>query len=550
MSIMDPRALLTMMWANHKTADQLRHAWRLHNNQAGARRDTETDACDAQHFQQVKNQIEDLSEYDLFVAVRGDGLNMLDNGNYESWFFHFVILNLPPEIRVQEDFAPIFSFIPGPKKPSAKCFRECMSAMVDVLISLEEGFPIEVFDPEQDRYVRKRCRVFMVHAGGDYPALNSMTCMRGVNARFPCVYCYIGGCRHVGARTYYVPMDHPVDPDGGEPNPPVERPQLHGLHQAFRDFDFHRIAQLARTDWMYQAHIAAIQNEQVAARREEIAKNCGLNSTAPWEELRFCKNPSTYGIIDPFHLICENVIPLLYNIFAGKLEPVGPTRPVDLVGEMPFQWTREDLQFVEECLRENGKYIPTIFGRLPRPFSSSWKGSEKLVYGLLLAVPIYYHLYAGNPATRVYFDMYYALVRGLELLMQRTVLEEHIAQAEIQIRTFILLFEQHIYAKRSARLNFCRNMFHLLVHLPDLVRRHGPLQHHWCFLTERLVKVINDLQRNFKDINRSAINNLKQRQQLLILKFSPDFAHLYELACYGQDRSRAKVNAHPMRHSL
>ncbi|ORZ34631.1 hypothetical protein BCR44DRAFT_98237, partial [Catenaria anguillulae PL171] len=66
------------------------------------------------------------------------------------------------------------------------------------------------------------------------------------------------------------------------------------------------------------------------------------------------------------------------------------------------------------------------------------------------------------------------LVRGLELLMQRTVLEEHIAQAEIQIRTFILLFEQHIYAKRSARLNFCRNMFHLLVHLPDVVRRHGP----------------------------------------------------------------------------
>ncbi|ORZ36488.1 hypothetical protein BCR44DRAFT_294840 [Catenaria anguillulae PL171] len=64
---------------------------------------------------------------------------MLDNGNYEAWFFHFVLLNLPPEIRVKEEYAPIFSFIPGPNKPSPTCFWQCMSAMVDVLKSLEQG---------------------------------------------------------------------------------------------------------------------------------------------------------------------------------------------------------------------------------------------------------------------------------------------------------------------------------------------------------------------------------------------------------------------------
>ncbi|ORZ41254.1 hypothetical protein BCR44DRAFT_1002340 [Catenaria anguillulae PL171] len=231
-----------------------------------------------------------------------------------------------PEDRIQFENTPIVAFIPGPNKPKPSCFQQCMEEIADMLQRLEAGFPVTVNGE------RVRCRVFVIHGGGDYPALNSLTNMRGVNAWFPCVYCYIPGIRQArdGFNTFYPAHTQPYElaPNGNRAasNPPVqERPVLWGKWQDGPEVDCFPPNLHKRTDEWYNFHIGEIA--LLAGNRqgqEDIGKACGLNGPAAFDTLLLCKNPSTYAVVDPFHLICENVIPNLCKIFCGTLKPMGP----------------------------------------------------------------------------------------------------------------------------------------------------------------------------------------------------------------------------------
>ncbi|ORZ39961.1 hypothetical protein BCR44DRAFT_1218789 [Catenaria anguillulae PL171] len=315
-----------------------------------------------------------------------------------------IILNLPPEDRIQFENTPIVAFIPGPNKPKPSCFQQCMEEIADMLQRLEAGFPVTVNGE------RVRCRVFVIHGGGDYPALNSLTNMRGVNAWFPCVYCYIPGIRQArdGFNTFYPAHTQPYElaPNGNRAasNPPVqERPVLWGKWQDGPEVDCFPPNLHKRTDEWYNFHIGEIA--LLAGNRqgqEDIGKACGLNGPAAFDTLLLCKNPSTYAVVDPFHLICENVIPNLCKIFCGTLKPMGPA---EHVGAMPFLFTKDDIKFINMCLALNGKYIPPPFGRCPKELGGQWKGSEWLLFGMLYALPLYFHAWGPDENKLIFAQM-------------------------------------------------------------------------------------------------------------------------------------------------
>ncbi|ORZ38191.1 hypothetical protein BCR44DRAFT_307933 [Catenaria anguillulae PL171] len=73
-----------------------------------------------------------------------------------------------------------------------------------------------------------------------------------------------------------------------------------------------------RADPIYQAHLDDMAQAENNQAQEDIGKAIGLNGTAAFWILEFCKNPFLYAIADPFHLLCENVIPNLWKISAGS----------------------------------------------------------------------------------------------------------------------------------------------------------------------------------------------------------------------------------------
>ncbi|ORZ41617.1 hypothetical protein BCR44DRAFT_403172 [Catenaria anguillulae PL171] len=282
-----------------------------------------------------------------------------------------------------------------------------MDEIATMLHRLETGFPITIDGR------RIRCRAFVVHAGVDYQQLNSMTNVRGVNAWFPCVYCLIGGIKQTAHdnTTHYYPLAFPYDIHHGQvraADPPVNARVVPwrlppAVHYQPGDLPL-------RADPIYRAHLDDMAQAQNNQAQEDIGKATGLNGPAAFRILEFCKNPFRYAIVDPFHLLCENVIPNLWKIFAGTLKPMSPA---NRFGEMLFLLARQDVAFVNECLKLNGKYIPSSFGRNLREICGGWKGSEWMTFGFRFALPLYYHAWGPNPDKLVFTLMYSKFVQGI-----------------------------------------------------------------------------------------------------------------------------------------
>ena len=125
--------------------------------------------------------------------------------------------------------------------------------------------------------------------------------------------------------------------------------------------------------------------------------------------------------------------------------------------------------------------LPSFVPRIPRKVGdyAHWKASE-----LKLFLSVYSLIILKNIMSAQYFEHHILLVQGISILNSYSITEEKIIEAGRVLKEYVRRFEI-LYGKKHLSCNL-----HLLLHLPDNVRKFGPLWTTSCFAFENLNGVL------------------------------------------------------------
>jgi len=190
---------------------------------------------------------------------------------------------------------------------------------------------------------------------------------------------------------------------------------------------------------------------------------------------------------DTMHLFLCNVVPRMWELFAGENEKLGDDQP----------WV------IPKAARETiGREIKAGRSTVPRSQARSlWNihkhsGSYKAVDWL------YFLLSVGEvvPADRIseeIFKMFMLLCQAGRLLFKPSSLsEEDFQAADRLLRHFCQAFYRHVYAGKEERLRFCRPTVVALLDVTANIRACGPAWSYWQFPAERLIGTLTRLIRS------------------------------------------------------
>ncbi|XP_044019144.1 uncharacterized protein LOC122859546 isoform X2 [Aphidius gifuensis] len=128
---------------------------------------------------------------------------------------------------------------------------------------------------------------------------------------------------------------------------------------------------------------------------------------------------------------------------------------------------------------------PTVISRTPRSLDErrNWKGSEwqnwTILYSLICLKGI---------LEKKYFEHWALFVAAINILLQNSIVEESLKDAEVLLIRFVVGF-QELYGKRAMSYNI-----HLLLHICRSVRNWGPLWTHSTFPFENQNRFLLNLK--------------------------------------------------------
>lgn len=143
---------------------------------------------------------------------------------------------------------------------------------------------------------------------------------------------------------------------------------------------------------------------------------------------------------------------------------------------------------------EAAKHLPTSFGQTPRnpeqKISSGYKAWEFLYYIYGEGPGIFY-----NVLPDPYYFHFCKLVRGIQIIYQRTISRNQLVDAHKLLLEWCLEFE-HIYCERNPdRLHFVHQCVHSITHLAKETHRLGPLWLSSQWTMERVIGYLGSLLR-------------------------------------------------------
>lgn len=233
---------------------------------------------------------------DIALGLSTDGFCPFKRGQQTAWPFILFNYNLPPEIRFHLKNIICVGVAPGPELP--KDIDSFLFPLVQELLQLEKG--ISAFDIRQNEpFV---LHAYLLLAFGDMPAVAKLMHMKGHNGKHPCRMCNIGGIRIPNSRNthYYIP-----------------------LRRASADDSYNPTELPLRTHAQFMSDAERVANEPTQADAEDIAMETGIKGIPLLASLSSLKFPTSFPH-DFMHLVWENVVKTLINLWTGKTGYLGP----------------------------------------------------------------------------------------------------------------------------------------------------------------------------------------------------------------------------------
>jgi hypothetical protein len=389
-----------------------------------------------------------------------DGCQVTKLANHETCPVILTILNLPPEIRYNNENILLSLLIPGPRK--YKDLNTFLFPLVEELHILADGvadvkndFTGESFD--------LRAHLILVSADGPASA-DAMGLKRPGNAIRPCHHCMIPGVNGAdkeGKSHYYVPHKDIQDLANLPP-----RTQLRDLID----------------------HFDALPS---GGEKTGLGQYTGIVKRSILQDINTLSFPESFPP-DLMHCVLQNIMPKIFNLFGGTkkaersaakvadeeyrkraerewgveavAEKAATATAKYLATDLPSTLPDRVWDEVGKTQDESRRTIPTLLGQGPRPINTRWKGYKAMEWEAFLirdGLSLLSHLDLQYEQNLLNFQVLRSIYVAAT---SKRLSKADITRLRSDCIAFVRKFEE-LYYKCPSQLNNCLLNVHSLLHL-------------------------------------------------------------------------------------
>jgi len=394
----------------------------------------------------------------ITLSISTDGFQDWRQRGVEGWPIIVTVLSVDPTSRVKVVSQMILGITPGQSQPAdLESFLHPIAEQLNALAAGVSGMTVTGFPEAQV------VRAYVLQFTTDMPAGEKVLNAIGGNGENPGRFRTFSGVR-LKRRYYYSPYA-PDDP------PPSKRPRF--------DVSGNKIPR--RT----AASVAASAAKVEAAHREGKSKAavCTLaqqegfkgyslfSSPSPEDKARYPALKCLWEIgpevlpYDTMHLILCNVVPRLWELFAGENEKLGDDQPCIIPNAVREAIGRE--------IKAGRPTVPLSQARSLRNIQKH-SGSYKAVDWMFFLLSIGEVVLADRIHDE-FFQMFMLLCHAGRLLFKPSSMKAaELQAADRLLKRFCHTYYTHVYAGKEGRLRLCRPTVVALLDVPANLRARGP----------------------------------------------------------------------------
>ena len=435
---------------------------------------------------------------DVFLALTCDGISVHkgigarhSKTEYACFPLELIMLNLPPEIRTQDQYVYSLGVIPGPHEPKhldSFCwpfYQECLLGLQGIRTYHtidRQMFPLRFYCPL---------------GFGDLKAMIKLKGTVGVGTLKPCHECNVSAIRDTSSigqrnKTYYIPLTIPRETEHRLEKEILSNLRSHEQYEA----TYHRL------------DTSANEAERKRIRRETGISHVCLFSLLPYYDMA---RAVPHGFM---HAVYINQFKALIKLWRGEFKglDVG-TGNYTLPGAI---WHTVGIE-----TRCAVKTIPSVFICSIPNIDCNFNSFTAEDGGFWLTWLAPYLLADRLPEP--YYTHLLGLIKIIKICTGFGMSRDELRELGSEIAEWRLDYEEHYYQYDPKRLSVMTLTSHALDHLPDDILNTGPPPALWEFVTERSMgEVARSVTSRMYPFSQLA-NTLLQREQLKVMRMKyPD----------------------------
>lgn len=438
------------------------------------------------------------ADTDIALSLSTDGFEAFRQQGFDTWPIVVTVLNLEPSRRSRVVSQLILCVTPGPGQPAdLESFFHPVIAELNQLSQGISGVKVAGLDETVT------LRAYLLQVTSDMPAGDKVLNMTGNGGRTPGRLRNFQGV-YSGTRYYYPPKH----PHTGQPLFSIGQPSQDRRSTSGFAANVNQVARLRSEPGPRSAV-------------EELVKNCGIKghsllscpSTEDEERYPHLKYLRSLGPslvpYDTMHLILSNVVPRLWDLFAGRWTvPGGSTEEYAL--------TQAHAALIGREIRGARATVPRAQARALRDVNlhhKSYKAVDWMYFILSTAQPTL----AGR-LPDAYFNMVMCLSLACRLLFRPTPLSRSdVSSIRTNLRDFCTTFYDKVYRHQPDRLSLCRLPIAILLDVVPNLMSCGPAWVWWQFPTERAIGTLSSLIRSRSRPHMALTNAITRKYEAELL---------------------------------
>ncbi|SGY32025.1 BQ5605_C002g01306 [Microbotryum silenes-dioicae] len=498
----------------------------------------------------------DLKPDDIPLATFSDGTEVLAHSNAKrkvnAHISGVIPMTLPPELRWKLSSHFVIS-VNGPQKPKDKqSFLETFCRQLHIF----EGERTS-FSAARDRHVLCRDRIVACIADTlEQAALGNLVGARGLVS---CLICSIISIPHYapgnikGYLPFCVPHAKAFENDEGVIVSVLDHPEWAGLVDTATTFQTPggRDVRLdnERNYKHYRRVVEAMKRHPT--KLESRRRRTGISGEAPIEALDLFKDAySTFLPLDYMHLIDINSGSTFINILVGDLDSKARRHSMTLSSDAIARMTRAQLL--------SRPYLARVEGVIVRPLAEKrkkWKAIERDLFILRDLGPLSYQQFKEPEFERLtaltirmfaamktdffindsvdFFDRLPDVDRLEQLLLYELDEKGEVpityTYLYVLIEQTLLLREKLLYDRDPEFLHLFSATNHRLMHVPEVMKRIGPLREYLACGTETMMGYIKGGMRTKSKPGESGMNSAEMRNMMMIPQLKYDIPTMEDL---------------------
>jgi len=406
------------------------------------------------------------------------------------------VLNLSPGVRTRNFCQIVVAITPGPRQPVD--LESFFHPLADELSRLAAGIPgVRVAGSSEPCTLRAHVLQF----AADMSAFDILLNATGYNGYSPSRARAFHGVYHAASNHHYFP---PVDPTNGD------------VLFAFGECTVPR-----RSAESFQRDADAIEEARATGR--SVANQTGLSKKsgikghslffAPSDEMRAAYPLLTHlwsfgpaaAPYDVMHLLMQNVAPLLWRLFAGKV-PVGGAADEDYV--IPAA----TVVLIGRQMAAARRTVPMVEARSLRNIDLKYRSFKAVDWMYWLVSTAEVQLAGRIP--ELYYEMLMALCKTCRVLFRpRGISPPELITVEARLKRFVHLYYTNVYRGTYDRLPLCRSVIAAVLDIVPSMRACGPAWASWKFPAERKIGELGTLFHSHSHPSANLTGALTRRVQ-------------------------------------